>query len=354
MRPSQLFFACGLLAFASCTPPDSTPSVNAEHGDASREGRHASPEGRHALREGTHASQEGYVEALDAAKLFYRMLGSGPDTLVVLHGGPGFTMDYFYADLEPLSTGHALLFYDQRGTGKSTLVSDSAALDGDSFVADLEAIRAHFGMERMVLLGHSWGAGVAALYAQQHPERVARMVVVGAIPLQRSVLLDGFAVMAANRDSVSRRLLEEWREVRLANPGDRAACRAYYALWFEPFVADRAAFSRSKGDFCAGSPESLRNKINSVDRYTAASLGDWDWRSSLREMDAPTLVIHGTVDPLPLAGAREWSRALPNARMLELNGIGHFPYLEAPDVFFTSVDHFLRGEWPESARIVSQ
>lgn len=327
-RSWRLVLAFSVIAVAGCNQADSPPSADV-------------------------ASQEGYVQAQDGAQLFYRMLGSGPDTLIVLHGGPGFTMDYFYADLAPLATDHGLLFYDQRGTGKSTLVSDSAALDAARFVADLESIRRHFGMEKVVLLGHSWGAGVAALYAQQHPMRVARMVIVGALPLQRSVLLEGFEAMAASRDSMTSRRMEEWREARQANPGDASACREYYVLWFEPFVADSGALSQSKGDFCAGTPESRRNKMNSVDRYTMASLGDWDWRSSLRTVEAPTLVIHGTVDPLPLEGAREWSRSLPNARILELDGIGHFPYLESPDVFFLTVDRFLRGEWPAAARVIS-
>jgi proline iminopeptidase len=263
-------------------------------------------------------------------------------------------MDYFYEDLEPLAPTHTLLFYDQRGTGRSTLVSDSAALDGHSFVSDLEAIRSHFGMESVVLLGHSWGAGLAALYAQKYPANVARLVIVGALPLQRSVLVQGFEALDASRDSVSRRRMREWRDGRAANPGDAAACRAYYVLWFGPFVADSSALQRSKGDFCAGTPQALRNKMNSVDRFTMASLGDWDWRPSLRDVAAPTLVIHGTIDPLPLEGARQWGRALPNARILELDGVGHFPYLEAPDVFFAAVDRFLGGEWPEATRVVAR
>jgi proline iminopeptidase len=71
------------------------------------------------------------------------------------------------ADLEPLAARHVLLFYDQRGTGRSTLVSDSSSLDARRFADDLEALRARFGMQRLTLLGHSWGAGVAALYDRE-------------------------------------------------------------------------------------------------------------------------------------------------------------------------------------------
>jgi proline iminopeptidase len=67
-------------------------------------------------------------------------------------------MDYLLQDLAPLAVNHTLLFYDQRGTSRSTLVSDSVSLDAQRYVDDLEAIRKHFGFERLTLLAHSWGS----------------------------------------------------------------------------------------------------------------------------------------------------------------------------------------------------
>lgn len=295
---------------------------------------------------------EGFVEAGDDVRLFYRTVGSIGDTMVVIHGGPGFDMEYFAADLEPLADRMTLLFYDQRGAGRSSLVSDSVQLDARRFVDDLEALRMHFGLEKMTLFGHSWGAAVAALYTFEHPERVGRLLIVGGVPIRRAQLVDAFQQMAAGRDSTERRRMEERYEAHLADPGDAEACRAYYELWFRPFYRDPAAANRTRGDFCAGAPDALRNKVESVDRYTQASLGDWDWRPSAADVDAPTLVIHGTADPLPMAGSRDWARALPNARLLVLDGVGHFPYLEVPDAFFSAVSDFVQGEWPAEARPV--
>jgi proline iminopeptidase len=294
-------------------------------------------------------SQATYVDAADGVRLFYRTMGSGGDTVVVIHGGPGFTMDYFLEDLAPLAEGRTLFFYDQRGAGRSTLAGDSAALDGQRFVDDLEAIRRHLGSERLTILGHSWGAAVAALYAERHPDRVERIVIVGGVPLQRSGLTETFQRLEAGRDSVTRRRMQERRAAVLADPGDANACRAYYELWFQPFFADPATAGRSRGDFCAGSPEALRNARQNVGRFVFSSLGEWDWRSSLRGFVAPTLIVHGTRDPLLVEGAREWAATLPNSRLLLLEGIGHFPYLEAPELFFGPVDEFLRGGWPQNA-----
>src|SRR4029453_16743458 len=91
---------------------------------------------------------EGFVLTPDSVRLFPQIVGAGRDTIIVLHGGPGLTLDYLAADLEPLAARHTLLFYDQRGAGRSSLVSDSAGLSAERFVDDLEAIRAHFGLTK--------------------------------------------------------------------------------------------------------------------------------------------------------------------------------------------------------------
>jgi proline iminopeptidase len=325
------------------------------------------PLGVLALQVGCHASgrtptpvttrpplmREGYVKVDGGVQLYYRLVGTSRDTVVVLHGGPGFNMEYFAKDLTPLTTSHALLFYDQRGAGRSSLVTDSADLDGQRFAEDLEAVRQHFGLHRMVLLGHSWGAGVAALYASRYPERIERLVIVDGIPLQQKELARAFQELEVRRDSSTRARMQQWREARLANPGDATACRAYYVLWFGPFFGDALAASRSQGDFCAGTAAARRNKIASVDRFVAASLGEWDWRPALRRVEAPALIIHGSADVLPVESGREWAATLPNARLVLLEGVGHFPYLEAPDAFFSAVDVFLRGSWPPSARRIA-
>jgi len=109
------------------------------------------------------------------------------------------------------------------------------------------------------------------------------------------------------------------------------------------YYGDPTATRRSRGDFCSGTPESLRNKIDNVDRFTEASLGDWDWRPALHAVKAPALVIHGKLDFLSVESAREWAAALPNPRLLLLDGSGHFPYVEVPERFFTAVEAFLQA-----------
>jgi len=300
----------------------------------------------------TEAGSEGFIDAGNGVRLFYRIAGSGRDTIVVLHGGPGFSMSYLAADLEPLTARHVLLFYDQRGTGKSTLVTDSAALDGRNFANDLETIRVYFKLDRVTLFAHSWGAGVAALYATRYPQRIKRLVIVDGISVRRMYHLRGIQAFDERRDSVTRHRLQELSAARLAKPGDAEACRAYFDLYFRATFADTAALRRSRGDFCSGTPEALANKISSVDRYTLRSLGEWDWRPALGRVTAPTLIIRGVFDHVPLESSREWALAVQNGRFLSFERSGHFPYLEVPEALFSAVEEFLKGRWPAGAEIV--
>lgn len=292
---------------------------------------------------------EGHLDAGRGVRLGYRIVGHAPDTLIVIHGGPGFTFDYLAADFEPLAARHALVFYDQRGSGRSTLVSDSAALAAELYADDLEAVRRHLRLERVNLLGHSWGAAVVALYAQKYPGRLGRLLIVAGVPLTMAGLEQSFGTMHAARDTAEIARMEAAMAARRADAADHTACRNYYALWFRPFYADAASAERSRGDICAGSPESMRNKMASIDRYVFPSLGRYDWRPAMRSVRAPTLIVHGAQDPLLLEFAREWAATLPDSRILVLEDIGHFPYVEAPDRFFPAVDRFLRGEWPAGA-----
>lgn len=294
-----------------------------------------------AVRSGALERQEGWVDAGDGVRLYFRTDGTAQRAVVVLHGGPGLTHDYLADDLLPLAQTNRVIHYDQRGAGRSTLVTDAAALDAQRFADDLEAVRRHFGLERLTLLGHSWGAAVAALYAMKHPQRVERMVLVGPMPLRREALRESFARVRQSGDAEWQRQLRARGQALLAAPHDEQACRAFYDMWFTPFFGVAAARARSRGDFCAGTPEARYNKTVSVDRYTVNSLGDYDWRTTLGNIKAPTLVVHGAADVIPVASAREWAAALPNARLMLMEGVGHFPYLEAPETFYAAVNAFL-------------
>jgi len=290
---------------------------------------------------------EGTIQG-DGAALFYRTVGSGPDVLVMIHGGPGMDMGYMVPDFAPLAEHHRLLFYDQRGGGRSQLLADDPAQYTIArHVADLEALRRHFGLERMTLVAHSFGPAIAASYAIAHPDRVARMILIGPVPPRAGDMETRYAAAIDSRLTPDERASLGRLEVEMVRGADPvAACRAYWAIGVKPRVARDELARRITGDFCSVTPAAIRAGYGVAGPHTQASLGDWDLRAGLAAVAAPTLVLHGEAEAIPMDLVEEWPRALPHAKLVKIPGASHFPYVERPDLVWPAIEEFLRSTQP--------
>ncbi len=284
--------------------------------------------------------REATVAVAPGVRLFVREIGHG-SPIVVLHGGPGLDMNYLATDLEPLASAHRVVFYDQRGSGRSSL---DAAVTAADLVADLDALRRSLKLDRLTLLGHSWGGGLAALYAFDHPDHVERLILVDSIPA-RKIELAGYGDRLQGRLSEDDR--ERFRDALAAREQAKtaaehvAACRAYWGALAKAYFSDPAAVARDKGDLCSAPGEAIANGV-AVNASVMGALGEYDWRAAAARITVPTLVIHGADDPIPVDTAREWASTIPNARLVVIPHAGHMSYVEQPDQFFGAIERFLR------------
>ena len=248
-------------------------------------------------------THDGWITTPDSTRLYYRVIGQGHDTLIAIHGGPGVDLESIAGDFVPLAEHHVVIFYDQRGTGRSTLPADTTRLGADQQIADLDAVRRHFGLVRVTLVAHSYGPLLAATYALAHPSAVRRMVFFGPVPPRRG----DFWTIALRP--------------RLAEP-------------------DRT-LSLIRSDLCASDPAGIRYGMTITNRVVMASYGDWDLRSRLRDLAVPVLVVHGEQDAIPMDLVEEWTTSLPHAQLLRVPGAGHFAYVEQPKIVWPAVERFL-------------
>lgn len=262
---------------------------------------------------------------VDGAQLFTLEVGVGPEVAIMLHGGPAASHDYLRPGMDALvENGHRRLFYyDQRGGGRSPLAPGVAPAGWQTHVADLEAVRLHLGLEKVTLVGYSWGALLALLYALEHPGRVERLALVSPGPAsasERTLFQERLAAM-------SRRPSVEALRARL-DPEDR---RQRFALAVAGYFADPARAIEL-------TPFVVRQ---SAEQAVWRSLGrDYDLRPRLRTLNVPALVAHGDEDPIPIETARATAEAL-HARFLPLTHCGHASYVEAPEQLFPSLGDFL-------------
>jgi len=290
---------------------------------------------------------EGHVPG-DGAALFYRMVGAGPEVLVMIHGGPGMDMGYMEPDFRPLAERHRLLFYDQRGGGRSEHLRDDPALYTMArHVADLEALRRQFGLPRMTLVAHSFGPAIAASYAMAHPERVARMIFLGPVPPRAGDMETRYAATIDSRLTPDERAELTKLGAAMVHGADPVkACRAYWAIAVKPRVARPELASRVTGDFCSAGAEAIQSGMGIAGPHTEESLGEWDFRPGLAAVTAPTLIIHGEADAIPMDLVEEWTSAMPNAKLVKIPGASHFPYVEQPDLVWPVIEEFLRTTRP--------
>ncbi len=289
--------------------------------------------------------REGFVVTPDSASLYYRVIGAGADTIIAIHGGPGVDLESIAGDFAPLGANHVVVFYDQRGTGNSTLPTDTTRLTAAQQVADLDAVRRHFGLARITLVAHSYGPLLAATYAIAHPAVVRRMVFFGPVPPRRGAFWTRFGQsMAAKLDSSAKlRMVAANRLLSDTTVDARQACRAYWAEAMRPRLSEPdRTLPLIKSDLCASAPAGIRYGLRTTNRVVMGSYGDWDIRAALRGVPAPTLIVHGEEESIPMDLVEEWVSALPHARLMRVPRAAHFTYAERPDLVWQTVEAFLR------------
>jgi proline iminopeptidase len=287
---------------------------------------------------------EGWITTTDSVRLYYRVIGHGTDTVIAIHGGPGVDLESIAGDFVPLAEHHVVIFYDQRGTGRSTLPADTAHLGADQQIADLDAVRQHFGLGRVTLVAHSYGPLLAATYALAHPDAVRRMVFFGPVPPRRGDFWTRFGkTMASRLDSAQQgRLAAANRRLTDSTADVRQACRDLWAIALRPRLAEPdRTLSLIHSDLCASDPAGIRYGLTTTNRVVMASYGDWDLRSRLRGLAVPVLVVHGEEDAIPMDLVEEWTTALPHAQLLRVPNAGHFAYVEQPKIVWPAVERFL-------------
>ncbi len=261
--------------------------------------------------------------------LFERRVGQGPPA-VVLHGGPGADHGYLLPGFDTLSVGRELVYYDQRGGGRSPVARD-VPVGWREHVADLDALREIWGLERVVLLGYSWGGLLAQLYATEHPDRVERLALVSPAPSWR-----------AAREEFERRFAE--RNLAPALERERRALRESGLRERDPQAYERRLFELAVVPYFHD-PAKARELtpfrvVGRTQQEVWRSLGDYDLRPALGRLRVPAFVLQGEDDPIPIEASRE-TAGLLGAEFHALDRCGHCPHVERLDEFRRRVDAFL-------------
>lgn len=284
--------------------------------------------------------EEGFTASTPVPLYWTRRGTPHAPPLLVLHGGPGASHDYLLPQMLALDSvaegGRDLLFYDQRGGGKSRHGGDRQHIGWQEQVADVGRVIAEFGLGNPRIVGYSWGALLALLYATEAAaERLGpfpeRLILIDPAPLTRQFRGSFEAEFARRQTSPE---IVHLREELAASGLRERDPEAYRQRVFELSVAGYFADPARARDL---TPFRVTGRVQ---QSVWESLGDYDLIQRVAAIDIPAVVVHGRQDPIPLASSEAGARAL-GAELVVLEDCGHVPYVEQPEALFSALSPYV-------------
>ena len=273
------------------------------------------------------------------ASLYSRDIGGGA-AVIVVHGGPDFDHSYLLPELDRLSDKYHLIYYDQRGRGKSAGGVQPEDVTLESELSDLDKVRESFQLQSTAVLGHSWGAVLAMEYAIRHPDRVSRLILLNPAPASADdwAHFRQFYVEKLGAD------LDRLRAIASTpgyKNGDPDAVAAYYRIHFRAALTRPEQVETIVARLRASFTRTGILKARAVESRLAATT----WQSPrfnllprLAKLAIPTLVIYSERDFIPPEAAEHIVRAVQGARGVKLSDCGHFSYFDCPAKVHAAID----------------
>ena len=280
-----------------------------------------------------HAAGTVHTDQVDIAYETFGVRGSAL-SLIAVNGGPGLSHAYMMMNdmWQQVGEHRLIVLYDQRGTGASKRVAPNAPQTMDAQVADLDAVRAHLGLDKVALLGDSFGGWIVMAYTAAHPEHVAKLILSDSPgPTWKAtahLFPQVFPDIEEQGDAETKRLGED------SDAAARASLRNHFRmLFYSP--ENRDAYMAKMGDL---------GYEPAVARAMSVGAGDRDFTADLAKFRCPTLVINGR-DDMNVAPLTAWTLAhdIPGAKLVFFEKSGHLPSYEEPVRYRSVLEDFLNA-----------
>ncbi|HEV2288761.1 MAG TPA: proline iminopeptidase-family hydrolase [Candidatus Acidoferrales bacterium] len=291
---------------------------------------------------------EGYVDA-HGVMIYYEMIGRGTP-LMILHGGPGASHDYFLPYLLPLARHNELVFIDERGSGRSQKLGDPAGYTVDNMVEDVEDVREALDLGKITLLGHSAGGVLAQAYALKYQKNLTHLILCSTFPSTKQ-MNEVLAHIKENMSPELREKIDNMEKAGLYGHGltyqqNRYTDEYMIAAWGEGY------FPYLYQNHPDPNYDPVANGVMSWDLYREmwgsdgefvidGNLKSVEYVDALPTIKVPTLIIAGDHDECDPSLSKEMHEKIPGSRLLILPKSGHMTFVDQPDLFNGAVNSFL-------------
>jgi len=292
--------------------------------------------------------EEGFIDT-HGVMIYYKAFGKG-EPLLILHGGPGASHDYFLPYLLPLARKNRLVFIDERGSGRSEKIENSSAYTVENMVEDVEAVRIELNLGRISLLGHSCGGVLAQAYALKYQENLSHLILCSTFHSTKrmnEVLKNIKEKMAPDL----RNRIEKMEKEGLYGHGkgyekNRYTAKYMIAAWGEGYFP----YLYQNHPDPNYDPVANGNMAWDVYREMWGSNGEYiidgnltsaEYADRISAIEVPTLITVGDNDECDPSLSKEMNQKIAGSKLVILPKSGHMTFVDQPTLFISAVDDFL-------------
>ncbi len=281
---------------------------------------------------------------INGVKHYIKKIGSGKP-LLVLHGGPGLFHDYLTPHFQKLAKDYQIIFYDQRGCGRTEFPKDTTSINIEAYVEDLDAIIAHLKLDKVTLLGHSWGSLLAMNYTKKYPQNLDRLILVAPAPGNANYFDETFSNMQAKRSEEDTKILvQTMMSAEFENRDEKAFKKAI-------LIGDKVNLVNQESvtelyepmNFDKTSANNLM-LVNSLLERTYFNLNIVD---GLNKITCPTLIVTGDLDNVPFESTQLIHDNIKGSKLETIKKSSHYPFFETPKEFNKIIKNFLDPEYEQ-------
>ena len=335
MKKLSLVLVCLLMVrsgFSQASKPKASPSS----------GAHAN----------VYAIQEGFVDA-HGVLIYYKIVGHGAP-LMIVHGGPGASHDYFLPYLMTLARTNKIVFIDERGSGRSEKLEDASKYTVENMVEDIEAVRQALNLGKISLMGHSFGGVLAQAYAFKYQKNLTHLIL-GSTFHSTSAMNAVLANEKQQMTAEKREKLEAFEKAGLfdkGKPWEKGRYPSEYAelAWGDGYFS--FLYQRHPDpnyDPVAG------NTTNSWDLYREmwgshgefvidGNLKSVEYADRLSSIHVPTLVICGDHDESDPSLSKTMHEKIAGSKLVIIPQAGHLVFVDQTNLYLKTIDDFVRGK----------
>jgi len=297
----------------------------------------------------TYATQEGFVDS-HGALIYYMSVGQGPP-LMIIHGGPGASHEYFLPYLLPLMRTNRLIFIDERGSGKSSKLEDPSQYTVGNMVEDIETVRQALGLGKINLLGHSFGGPLVEAYAFKYQQHLSHLIL-GSTFASTKELNAALAKMKAEMPAKDRERVDALEAAGLFGKGEpwehgrytEEYAKLAWGIGYYPYIYQ----NRPDPNYDASSTTTTawdvyREMWGSHGEFIVdGNLTEVEYVDKLHQIKVPTLIIVGDHDESDPRMSEEMHVKIAGSKLVILPKSGHMTFVDQPEIFLKAVTDFLR------------